>query len=489
MSTGNFNGTISRMLPKSLVGQLILVVVVTLALTQIIGAFVFTDERRTALRTLGEGETLSRTASIARVISETPADLHKRVLRAATSKRLKFWVSDMGAVPDQNPTFANNRVAERLRALAEVPPERAVLVDVREFKFGMFRNQMKSAKRRDHDDDRDEHDDDDDDDHRWQQHHGPTSLLIAIELENGQWLNAENQFRAPPKSRFWVIGGLLTCMIIFIAILSLILLRRITGPMRQLSVAAEKLGRGEKVEPIAETGPRETQSTIRAFNNMQERLTRFMDDRTQMLAATSHDLRTPLTSLRLRAELVEDPELKSKMLATLDEMQKMVEAMLAYTREDSAHEDTRDVDLRSLIQSIVDDLGDLGHNATFETDFEIGDKHVIRGRPFTLTRAIRNIIENAARHGGGAHVSIEPKDAETTIIIDDNGPGIPEAHIKDVFNPFMRVDDARNQESGGMGLGLGIARTIVRSHGGDIALFNKPGGGLRAVIHLPNAAS
>jgi signal transduction histidine kinase len=278
---------------------------------------------------------------------------------------------------------------------------------------------------------------------------------------------------------------MLACIIIVITGISLILLRRITGPMRQLSEAAEKLGRGEAVELIPETGPREARATIRAFNQMQERLTRFMDDRTQMLAATSHDLRTPLTSLRLRAELVEDAELKSKMLATLDEMQKMVEAMLAFAREDSAHEDTRDVDLNSLIQSITDDLVDQGLAAKFEPS----EKHVIRVRPFTLTRAIRNIIENATRHGGGAIIRIEQGETEILIIVDDNGPGIPETHIDDVFNPFMRVDDARNQENGGMGLGLGIARTIVRGHGGDITLSNRSEGGLRAVIRLPDASS
>lgn len=474
--------SLSRLIPKSLVGQLILVVIVILVLTQIIGAFIFADERRVALRTLGEGETLSRTASIARVIGETPVDLHRRVLRAATSKRLKFWVSDVSAVPRQDPTFADNQVAQRLRALAEVPNERAVLVDVREIKFGVLRNKMKQTLKRRHDDDDDQ---DDDDHHRWHRNHAPTSLLIAIELGDGTWLNAENQFRAPPKSRFWAVSGILTCMIVVIAIISLLLLRRITGPMRQLSEAAEKLGRGEEGETLPETGPREARSTIRAFNNMRDRLTRFMDDRTQMLAATSHDLRTPLTSLRLRAELVDDPDLKPKMLATLDEMQRMVEAMLAFAREDSAHEETRDVDLGSLIQSIVDELNDLGHEAIFKP----GATCVVRGRPFTLTRAIRNIIENAARHGGGAFVDLEPREGEAAIIVYDNGPGIPESDLAQVFNPFVRLDKARNQESGGMGLGLGIARTIVRGHGGDIALSNKPDGGLIAIIHLPNAAS
>ncbi len=474
---------ISRFLPKSLFGQLILVVLVTLVLTQIIGAFVFSDERRFALRTLGEGETLSRTASIARVIGETPDNLHKRVLRAATSKRLKFWVSDVSAVPRQDPAFAKNQVAERLRALAEVPNDRAVLVDVREIKIGMFRNRMERTLKRRHEEEDDDDEHDNDDHRRWHPSHGPTSLLIAIELSDGTWLNAENQFRAPPKTRFWAVGGILACMIIVIAIVSFLLLRRITGPMRQLSEAAEKLGRGEDVQPLTETGPREARTTIRAFNDMRERLIRFMDDRTEMLAATSHDLRTPLTSLRLRAELVDDPELKSKMLATLDEMQRMVEAMLALTREDSAHEETRDVDLGSLIQSITDDLNDLGHDAVFIS----GTSHIIRGRPFTLTRAIRNIIENAARHGGGAHVSVEHGDAETSIIVVDNGPGIPEGDLMHVFNPFVRLDQARNQESGNMGLGLGIARTIIRGHGGEIDISNRPEGGLRAIIRLPNA--
>jgi hypothetical protein len=204
---------IARFMPKSLVGQLILVVVITLVVTQIIGAFIFADERRAALRTLGEGGTLSRTASIARVIGETPDNLHKRVLRAATSKRLKFWVSDVSAVPRQDLSFMNNRVAERLRALAEIPNTRAVLVDVREVKWGIFRNRWEREKER-----RDDHEDDDDDDHhRWHPRQGPTSLLIAIELQDGLWLNAENQFIAPPRGRFWAASGMLACIIIVIA--------------------------------------------------------------------------------------------------------------------------------------------------------------------------------------------------------------------------------------------------------------------------------
>lgn len=467
---------ITRFLPKSLIGQLILVIIVALIVTQIIGAIIFAGERRAALRTLGEGETLSRTASVVRIIGETPVDLRKRVLRAATSRRLNFWISDVSAVPSQDSTFINNRIAARLRDLSEVPTDRAVLVDVREIDSGLFRYRLERYEEKERD-----KDDEDDDHHRWQKRHGPTSLLISVELENGQWLNAENLFRAPPFGRFWVSGGILLCVVLVIAVVSLLMLRRITGPMRQLSESAEKFGRGEDIAPLTENGPGEVRATIRAFNQMQERLTRFINDRTQMLAATSHDLRTPLTSLRLRTELVDDPELRSKMLGTLDEMQKMVEAMLAFAREDSAHEETRDVDLNSLIQSITDDLNDQELAAKFEPS----EKHVIRARPFTLTRAIRNIIENGARHGGGASVRVEPGETEILIIVDDNGPGIPETHINDVFSPFVRVDDARNQETGGMGLGLGISRTIVRSHGGDITLSNRPSGGLRAEIKLP----
>ncbi|MGH6945491.1 MAG: sensor histidine kinase, partial [Geminicoccaceae bacterium] len=220
-----------------------------------------------------------------------------------------------------------------------------------------------------------------------------------------------------------------------------------------------------------------------AFNRMHERLQRFVQDRTRMLAAISHDLRTPITSLRLRAEFVEDEEARRKILETLDEMQRMIEATLAFAREEASREDTRTVDLAALIESLCEDLADMG----MEVAFAGAEKTPYACRPVSLKRAIRNLVENAVAYGKRARVSLERVGEEFRVVIEDDGPGIPEADFERVFAPFVRLEESRSLETGGIGLGMAIARSVVRSHGGDIVLMNRPDGGLRATIRLPRA--
>jgi signal transduction histidine kinase len=219
----------------------------------------------------------------------------------------------------------------------------------------------------------------------------------------------------------------------------------------------------------------------RAFNRMHARLQRFVRDRTRMLAAISHDLRTPITSLRLRAEFIEDDEIRAKILETLEDMQRMAEATLAFAREEAAQEDTRRVDLAALVDSVCADLADMGQDVTFQGP----ERSPYRGRPSSLKRALSNLIENAVAYGTRARVSLEAEDHAWRIVIDDDGPGIPDADTERVFAPFVRLEESRNPETGGVGLGMAISRSIIRGHGGDITLTNRPEGGLRITIRLP----
>lgn len=202
-----------------------------------------------------------------------------------------------------------------------------------------------------------------------------------------------------------------------------------------------------------------------------------------MLAAISHDLRTPLTALRLRAEFIHDPDIKERMLATIDEMNAMVDATLAFAREEAAQEDTRLVDLTALVESVCADFSDLGEAVSFAA---VG-RTTYSCRPIAIKRALRNLIQNAVRYGNGARVSMAQTDTEFQIFVDDDGPGIPEADLDRVFEPFMRLDPSRNQESGGIGLGLSIVRSIIRGHGGDVVLQNRAEGGLRVLVILPTS--
>jgi signal transduction histidine kinase len=289
----------------------------------------------------------------------------------------------------------------------------------------------------------------------------------------------------PDPPPHWTPATLLA-IAVTAAALSLIvtlMVRRITRPMAELAAAAERLGRGETVPAIAERGPLDTRQTMRAFNRMRGRLQRFVQDRTRMLAAISHDLRTPITTLRLRAEFVDDEETRAKILETLDEMQHMIEATLAFAREEAAAEDTRTVDLAALVESVAADFADLGQEVVFSGP----ERLAYACRPIGLKRAVRNLIENALVYGERARVALEPGALAVRIVIEDDGPGIPEADFERVFAPFVRLEESRSRETGGIGLGMAIARSIVRGHGGDIELANREQGGLRVVISLPTA--
>ncbi len=306
---------------------------------------------------------------------------------------------------------------------------------------------------------------------------------LAVALNNGVWLNAV--YAKPvlvPGSTYqtFLSLGIAALAITLIAIL---MARWIARPLKNIAVAAERVGLGEEVEPVPECGPGDLRGTAEAFNRMQSRLRRFIDDRTRMLAAIGHDLRTPITSMRLRAEFVADEDTKKKLIASLDEMQAMTEASLAFARDDAAREETRNVDLSALLESLCADLADLG----WDVKFSNGEKIPHRCRPDALRRAVRNLVENGVRYGDRARVSLTRADDAIEIMVEDEGNGIPEQDFERVFQPFVRLESSRNRATGGVGLGLSIARSIVRAHGGDIALYN--GSGLHAVITLPRGGA
>ncbi|XAE58853.1 ATP-binding protein [Termitidicoccus mucosus] len=301
----------------------------------------------------------------------------------------------------------------------------------------------------------------------------------------GDWLNtvfAKPDYLTKTRLTTEYYAALIATALLF-AFAAWLIARRISCPLRTLARSAERLGRGESPELLPEEGPDDIRATAITFNRMQVRLRRFVEDRTQMIAAISHDLRTPITSLRLRAEYVEDPEMREKMIGTLDGMQAMTQAVLAFAREESTAETTRTVDIDALIESVCDDLAGLG----WDVKFADGHRIPFRCRPDGLKRALANIIENAVRYGQRARVHLDLAAECLGIVIDDDGPGIAAEDRERVFAPFFRLESSRNRATGGVGLGLAIARSIVRAHGGDIVLANRAEGGLRATIRLPVA--
>jgi signal transduction histidine kinase len=214
---------------------------------------------------------------------------------------------------------------------------------------------------------------------------------------------------------------------------------------------------------------------------MQARLKRYISDRARVLAAVSHDLKTPLTHIRLRTDLLDDEELRDKLQGDLDEMERMVSATLDFMRGTESREPSQTLDLVALLESVRDDARDAG----WEVELEGGLRQPVQGRPLALKRSLRNLVENAVRYGERARIRVEDEGQQIRITVLDDGPGIPEVMLEQVFDPFFRLESSRARHTGGTGLGLGIARNIARAHGGDLVLSNRPEGGLNAQLVLP----
>jgi signal transduction histidine kinase len=235
---------------------------------------------------------------------------------------------------------------------------------------------------------------------------------------------------------------------------------------------------------MEEKGPAEVIRAARAFNTMQSRLAGYVRDRTRVLAAMSHDLKTPITRLRLRAELLEDPQIRAKFTKDLDEMESMVGATLDFLRGQESGEPAQPVDVMALLESLQADMADMGGTVRIEG----GAKAPYPGRPQALKRCLANLLENAVNYGKSAGVVVDDNDSRLEIRIQDEGPGLPQSELQKVFEPFYRVEGSRSRETGGTGLGLTIAKSVAEAHGGSLVLRNRAEGGLEAVLVLPRSA-
>jgi signal transduction histidine kinase len=454
---------IKRWLPRSLTAQILLLALTGLVLAQIISIQIYRTERNETLGLVNSRFALLRIVSAVRLLSDTPADLHREILRASRSESLMMRLQADPLLPQER----NSGYELRMRQALDYPANLHIYVSA-EHPEGLSSPPPMQPRQ------------------RLAMMHGhrpPKDIRLygAIELADGQWLNfsslADNELPGwSPRAimSLLLLAGLLSLLVAW-------LLRRVTRPLAQLVHQAEEFGRGQDIPPLVEAGPREVQETLAAFNRMQTRLNRFVQDRTQMLAAISHDLRTPLTSLRLRSEFLPDGEDKLRMQQTLGTMDEMLKATLGFARDDQIAEPSRPVDLVSLLQSLCDDYQDRGE----AVDYAATAPYVYTCRPDLLRRVLQNLIDNALKYAGSAEVSLTQHEAQLHICVRDHGPGIPEADLEQVFQPFVRLDSARNTEGGSVGLGLSIARTLIHRHGGELILSNHPQGGLEACVLLP----
>jgi signal transduction histidine kinase len=310
----------------------------------------------------------------------------------------------------------------------------------------------------------------------------PSRLDISIELEPKRWLNVSATPPAVPSTTWpLILAGALAAVLVALA--AVWAAGRVARPIAGLTTAAERMGRGDGLVLAPEEGPQDVKAAASAFNAMATRLRRMIEDQRALLSAVGHDLRTPVASLRIRTELVKDPELQAKMRGSIEEMERLMEAALAAARGGESGEPTRPVDLPSLIEAVCDDLADTGSPVAFASL----PAARVEGRASELRRAVRNLIENAVRYGQRAQVSMTADPGFAAIHVDDEGPGIPDDKLAHVVKPFVRLEESRSVETGGHGLGLTIARAIAERHGGELVLGNRAEGGLRATLRLPLA--
>jgi signal transduction histidine kinase len=306
-------------------------------------------------------------------------------------------------------------------------------------------------------------------------------LTIAVELPGKSWLMLRSGWPRSERALIWQLFA--QTLILYIVVLIPVLLagRRIARPLRNLAQATQRFRPGEQSDPVEERGPRDVRAVIAAYNALGLRVNAMLDEKDRMLGAIGHDLRTPLMALRVRIESVEDEDDRARMADTINEMSRTLDDILSLARLGRPSEPLTEVDVSALVDAVVEDFRDLDKDVTFEE----APRLTMRLRPTLMRRAVRNLIENAVKYGGGAEVFLRSANKSVAIEICDRGPGIPRQSLETVFDPFTRLEESRNRDTGGVGLGLALARAIVRDAGGEIRLANREGGGLAATITLP----
>ena len=427
------------MRPRSLFGRLVLVLVAGLVLAQAIGFLIHRWDRERMFFRTHASQTAQRISDVISLLDTLEPAARRKVIAILNTRRWSAELSD--TAPALREPSQDAGLTEFVRATKP-------LLGSREHRVGVL---------------------------------GET-YVVSAPLSGGEWITLGYRRDAGMVPDVLIWSWLAVAIIV--VVITLFAARWVTRPLSTLANAAEALGRNIDRPPLNERGPSEVARAARAFNDMQSRLRRLIDDRARIFTAMSHDLKTPITRLRLRAELLESDALKGKFTADLAEMEAMVNSSLTFMRGMQDHEISQPIDVRALLESLQADAQETGKHVVIEGEALCP----YEGKPQALKRALSNLIENAVRYGGGAKVIIDDGKLRLQVRVLDTGPGIPESELKRVFEPFHRVEDSRNRASGGTGLGLSIARNIAQLHGGDIALRNLPEGGLEATLTLPRSS-
>jgi signal transduction histidine kinase len=449
-----------RLWPQSLFGRLVLVLMAGLTVALFISAAISLSERAQVLFNFSNLTWAQRDAQVVRLMDSLGTPDRLRIARVITTPRLLVSLSprlQVSGPPDPESEEFRDVLQNllgpdrQLRIVtAQRTPQEAV-ADVPVSGVDTTTNQR------------------------------TPHVITEVQLKDGSWVNFDH-----PRPWSVAINPLrlllsLSVLLCSVLLLSFFAVRKLTRPLAELARAADELGRDINRPPLPETGPTEVRGAATAFNTMQARLSNFITERTRILTAISHDLRTPITRLRLRAEMLDDEELRAKFVRDLQDMESMTNSTLDFLRGLEVHEALQTMDLMALLESLQEDAAEMGHDVRLSGAVS----RAFRGRPQALRRCLDNLVNNAVRYGQRAEISVEDTESAVVIHVRDAGPGIPEGELERVFEPYYRLDSARNRQAGGNGLGLGIARNIAQLHGGSLVLRNHPAGGLEAILILP----
>ncbi len=471
--------------PQTLFAQTLLVLLLGIGLALLAGAWIYSSAREEAVRAVGALGAAERIINVSRLVAEAPADWRVRLVEGSSDASFRVALSSTRPTsPGEDGENSTSRIIADF--IKKSMPARAVVVAVAGSTqppsvFGLGHLAQRPHFGPGPGFGRGMH---------GEMMHGPLARAVMswralnahVELPDGQWLAFTMSLPDEgPRLSFNLMLALIV-MAGIVALLTAWAARRLTAPLRVLSDAATRLGRNVEAPPLVASGSVEMRRAAEAFNDMQGRLRSLIKNRTLMLAAISHDLRTQLTLLRLRTEAAAASDDKERMLRTIGEMEEMLTATLSFARDEVQSEPNRLVDLGALVSSIVDDMADAGMPVITG---KIADGAIGECKPAALRRAVTNLIDNAVKYGSKATVSIDAEPSGFTITVDDEGPGIPENQFSTVLEPFNRLESSRSRETGGIGLGLAIAASVSEAHDGKLSLSNRSQGGLRAQVFLP----
>lgn len=444
---------VSRLMPDALAGRIVLLLTVAIIAANFIALAIFSVQQNRHDQQAGEQREIERIVALIPAMEAVAPPIRRVIARDASTRFARVTVGDVPLLRETAPDRRSRGIAARL---SDAIGRKDVAVAMVDRPGATDRHERDPG------------------------HSQVIALTIPLAAPGvrTQYLNVMTRGIAPrpggvEQGAFLTVLALSLVLVLSVAIL---FARRLAKPLGRLADAARAAGRGDRSARVPEDGAREMREAARAFNAMQTEIAQFDAERMRMLAAVGHDLRTPMTGLRIRAELVDDAEQRDAMIRTLDEMAVMANGLVSYGKEGQEGEKMAPLDFGELIEQLCADR---------DADCNVAPDIQVRGRRVGLGRAVGNLIDNALRYGGDALVTLSRDGENAVLTIDDTGPGIPPERLEAMFQPFRRGEESRNTDTGGAGLGLSIARMIIIAHGGRIALENRANGGLRATVTLP----